>query len=264
MPNVLKNAPLIYTIGAIHFPRIPNFARFVDGIFERIRASYPQFDPTIQTSWTTAIGSDNNIRVTQSETPLWQFADAARTWGVVLSDASICLHTAHYDGFDDFVGRYETIIDALLNVPELNINITTGIGFRYVDMIVPKEGETLKDYLHSWVLPTEPPKTSSKLIEGIYVARCKTEIGEVRFSAFRNPPFTLPPDLQSGLVEKNGWLKLQPKIEFALIDTDHFVQYTRAEPLSKEFAVRILKDLRRVGREIFDQVGTEKALETWR
>ena len=40
----LPNAPLIYTIGVVRFPRVPGIGKHADALLEAVRASYPQFD----------------------------------------------------------------------------------------------------------------------------------------------------------------------------------------------------------------------------
>ena len=42
--TALKNAPLIYTLGMIQFPKIPNIGRFVDLFLDKIRSDYPLVD----------------------------------------------------------------------------------------------------------------------------------------------------------------------------------------------------------------------------
>ena len=63
------------------------------------------------------------------------------------------------------------------------------------------------------------------IIEGAYVARYKTEVGELRLQSLRNPQFTLPPELQSPLIVKNGWIRNRPGTDFALVDIDHSITF---------------------------------------
>lgn len=39
--TALKNAPLIYTLGMIQFPKVPGIERFIDLFLDKIRNEYP-------------------------------------------------------------------------------------------------------------------------------------------------------------------------------------------------------------------------------
>ncbi|MBS0656555.1 MAG: TIGR04255 family protein [Verrucomicrobia bacterium] len=137
------------------------------------------------------------------------------------------------------------------------------MGIRYVNLIIAENSRPLKDYLSNWALPAEPPKPQLSTLEGAYVARYKTGIGELRLQSLRNPQFTLPPELQSPLIVKNGWIWNRPSTDFALIDIDHCTIFSQPANMKTKDAIKHLKDLHGISKEVFVSIGTEFAHKNW-
>jgi uncharacterized protein (TIGR04255 family) len=258
-----KNAPLIYTLGMIQFPRVPDIGRFTDRFLDSLRNEYPLPDEVSMPLITAHVGAQG-IEISQQDSKLWQFCSVDKRWGFILNEQSLCLHTVQYHDFADFAARFKTGISALLSVPDIGISWTTAIGIRYVDMIVPKSDQGLSGYLKPWLLPTEPPDAPMTIAEGAYVARYKTEIGELRLQALRDPPFTLPPELQSPFIVKNGWAKARPEGEFALVDTDHGITFSQPEAINVDKMISQLDALHVLSKRVFESMGTPEAVLIWK
>ncbi len=261
--TALKNAPLIYTLSMIRFPKIPGVERFVDLFFDKIRSEYPLVDDVKVPVFNTDF-SPQGIQIGQYESRIWQFASVDRKWGFVLTDQALCLHTVDYRNFPDFSHRFQKGLEFFLKVPEIGIDWMTALGIRYINLVITENKHPLKDYLNSWTLPTEPPKTQLSIIEGAYLARYKTEVGELRLQSLRNPSFTFLPELQSPLIVKNGWIRSRPGTDFALIDIDHCIVFPQPANMKVKDAIKHLKDLRGISKEVFISIGTEFAHKTWR
>ena len=261
--TTLKNAPLIYTLGMIQFPKVPTVERFVDLFLDRIRGEYPLVDD-FKVSVCNADFSPQGIQFGQHESRVWQFTSVDRKWGFILTDQALCLHTVNYQDFTDFFHRFQKGLESFLKVPEVGVDWMTSLGIRYVNLVVTESNHALKDYLNPWALPAEPPKPQLSIIEGAYVARYKTEIGELRLQSLRNPQFTLPPELQSPLIVKNGWIRNRPFTDFALVDIDHCITFPQPLNMKAKDAIKHLRELRGVSKEVFISIGTEFAHKTWR
>jgi uncharacterized protein (TIGR04255 family) len=258
--TTLKNSPLIYVLGVIRFPRVPRIDQFTDRFFDQIREEYP-LDEKVDMPVFNANVAPDGMRIERQDATLWQFTSVERNWAFVLTDQALCLHTSKYENFINFSDRLEKGLHALNNIPDIGIHWIQTIGFRYVNMITE---QPLNEYLQSWILPTEPPKTSLSIAEGAYNALYKTEYGELRVQALRNPPFTLPSELNSPLIIKNGWLKERPSTNFVLIDLDHT---HKSEPPKKFEIDTILSELgklREISKTVFNSIGTDKAKKYWR
>lgn len=257
----LKNAPLMYTLGVINFPKVPDILRFKDKFFDKIRHDYPLPDDVkvkvINTDFST-----QGITVTEQENELWQFLSIDKSWGIIFTGQSLCLHTIDYFTFTDFSSRFQKALSAILDVPDIGIDWMTSIGFRYVNLVETKENEELATYINPWVLPDPPSQTNISITEGAYFSRFKTNWGELRLQAFRNPTFTLPIELQSPLIIKNGWIKTRPEKEFAIIDIDHSTACSECS-MDVHDAVEKLSNLRLLAKQVFSSIGTEFATRYW-
>jgi uncharacterized protein (TIGR04255 family) len=252
----MPSAPLVYTIGVIRFPRIPDIGRFASAFLSAIRGTYPQFDEIalnfVRANFTVSPEGKAQIESRDNrESKTFQFASPDKTWAFILSEELFALHTSKYLDHDDFVRRFREGLQCLLGIPGLGMEWIEAIGFRYVDLVKPLVGELLEDYLNKWVLPPTPEvDVKMELVQGMYVALYRTEDGDLRFQSLRKPPMTLPLDLNTPLVQKNGWATDTPEGDFALIDIDQ---------ICSKFL-----DLRLASRKLFDQAGTEHAMSVWR
>ena len=79
--TALKNAPLIYTLGMIQFPKIPGIERFVDLFLDKIRSEYPLVDE-VKVPVFNADFSPQGIQIGQHESRLWQFTSSGSEMGI--------------------------------------------------------------------------------------------------------------------------------------------------------------------------------------
>lgn len=258
----LKHAPLVYTLGMFQFPRIPDIGRFADKFLDRIRGEYPLSD-CVSMPIVSAEFGPQGIQISQQDSKSWQFLSIDRNWGFILNEHSLCLHTVQYHDFSDFATRFNSGLTALLSVEDIGIRWVTSLGIRYIDMIVPGEN-TLQEFLQPWLLPAVPPDSHMTIVEGAYVARYRTDLGELRLQAMRNPPFTLPPELQSPLIAKNGWAKERPSKEFAVIDTDHGITYSAPKSIEISEIMSSLDRLHLASKKVFESMSTPLAAKMWR
>jgi uncharacterized protein (TIGR04255 family) len=268
----MPNAPLVYTIGVLRFPRIPEMGRFASAFLGAIRGSYPQYDEIALNFVTAKINlnpdakSDVENQIDRRELKMFQFASPDRSWAFFLSEEAFGLHTSKYVDHDDFIRKFREGLEALLGIQDLGMKWIEAIGFRYVDLVKPLEGEPLAEYLQPWVLPPSPPESLGKmdLVQGMYVAQYKTEFGDLRFQSLRTPPMTLPPDLNNPLVQKNGWAPSMPAGDFALMDIDHGRHFSPLEKIDVDQICSKFLELRLASRKLFDQAGTDHAVKVWK
>lgn len=75
--TALKNAPLIYTLGMIQFPKVPGIERFIDLFLDKIRNEYPLVDE-VKVPVFKADFSPQGIQIGQHESKLWQFLSVSQ------------------------------------------------------------------------------------------------------------------------------------------------------------------------------------------
>ena len=235
--SLSKNTSLIYTLGMVQFPRVPNIERYVDKFMDLVRHEYPLDERETSNVFNAEIISEN-IQINRQEHTVWQFTSIDRVWSLVLTDKSFCLHTAIPCEFISFAERFQRGIEALSNLPEINIEWFTAIGIRYVYMLSENDTRHFPVFF-----PETLSKVDLKVKDGVYITRYTTEIGELRIQALRNPPFTLPPDLNSSFIIKNRWMKEKPSTEFALIDLDHIRNWPSPQKFDVDKALDVLNHL---------------------
>ena len=206
-----------------------------------------------------------SLSVQRDEINMLQFSGPDRRWAVLLTEEVFALHTSSYVDNVDFIDRFNAALRAVLSVSALGITYMEAIGFRYINLVAPHPDETLDQYLRPWALPPQPVLEGEavEIRQGLYVSVYKTSVGELRFQSLRNPPFVLPPDLQSGATQKNNWLFQPPEGDFAVIDIDHGCRFDPLESIDPNAICEHLSDLRGVSRKLFDQIGTDHAKKVW-
>src|ERR1700722_4480600 len=258
----LKNAPVIYTLGMFRFPHTPIDETIIEKLKAELSSQYPSFETSKTQAYNTTF-NQQGISVNSQTIKTWQFATKAKEWGFVLSEQSFGLHASNfYYDFKDFSIKFNLGIETLKKV--MNIQWITSIGMRYVNLIEPKNGLNVNDYLKPWLLPTQPNDIPVKLINDIYVARYNSKFGELRLQMFHNPSFTLPPELNSQFIINNTWIRPQPRGEFALVDLDHFITKIDDPKFSSSMIIEKLGDLRNVSNNIFKSIGTDLAMKEWK
>ncbi len=260
----MPNAPLIYSLGLVRFPRVPDVQRFADAFHELIRGAYPVHTAMMLPVMSATFGPDG-LRVETQQTWIVQFASPDKKWAFLLTEEILVLHTVAYDNHRDFAEKFKVGLDALLRVPGIGVQWLEAVGMRYVDLVVPRADETLEQYLRPWILPAAVPEVPGGLSiqEGMYVATYHTAVGDLRFQALRNPPTTLPPELDTPIFQGNGWKLERPESDFAVMDVDHGCRFDPLVPMNVEVACAKMLELRAVAKELFLASGTDHAKKVW-
>ena len=259
----LPNAPLVYTLGVAHFPAIPDPQHFASLFHEAIRAEYPHYQAVTLPQVSVTAGPEG-LKLEQHISPVWQFSTPDRSWAFILTPALLALHTVAYRTHGDFIERLRHGLERLLAVEGIGIAYLGAVGVRYVDRVVPREGEALSDYLKKSVLPPEFDELPDlRLEEGVYVSRYSTPQGDLRFQVLRNPPAVLPPELETPLTQQNGWKFYRPNGSFAVVDIDYGSRFEPPHPMDTDFVCERVLCLRRLAKAVFENIGTPHAMSVW-
>lgn len=263
----MSNAPLLYTLAMLRFPKVINIERFVGDFQDRIRSDYPLYSTHQAQSLQLVLGEHGPGMKSASE-KLWQFSNTERDHALILSAEFLVLHAGRkYGGHHDFIARFVKAFESLCQVENI-VTVMTSLGYRYIDLVVPKVGgnDSLVDYLQPWVMQSSE---QLKLADGVtlqdsaYIAGFKTPQGVLRFQVLRQPPTTLPPELDSPFVRENGWVEPLPDGEFALLDLDHASVFSTAVIADPGRVADELAALRRPLVDLFSKAITTHALREW-
>lgn len=223
MGQKMGQAPVFYTLSQVVFNPILQMAEFVPKIQDRLRLEgFPDFRKEqirqIALALRQAEGEAPQV-ATQEGPTRWNFVDAGRTSGYLLQPNTLVYHTTAYETFEVFSKR---LLDGLRLVHEhVGLAFIQRIGLRYLDAVLPKEGENLGQYLSASVLGLSSvvkgqlqhcfTETANVTSDGTLVARVLITEGDL----------AIPPDLfPFGLALGERFAKIKGR--HAVLDTDHF------------------------------------------
>jgi uncharacterized protein (TIGR04255 family) len=127
----LPSAPLVRVIAQARFPQVLSIERrdFVAPFQEAIRARYP----VLRTEQTHGVLVSPQGASHTSPQVIWRFADVDGKWRISLAPDFAAIETTGYESRQDFLERFEAIVQALAE--HVNPRIVDRIGVRYIDRI---------------------------------------------------------------------------------------------------------------------------------
>jgi uncharacterized protein (TIGR04255 family) len=260
-------APISYVLTLVRFPAIAGMEDFVAAFGKAVEGIYPRRTEHLNQIALAEFGSEGMKFSTVQQT-FWQFSREDRLRAVMIGPDFIVLHCGMggYLAHDEFVAELVRLLDMLRSLPGITLTHLTSMGYRYVDLVVPGEGETLGQYLSSWAIPCEVPLVDigeMEFVDGASVSAFRTQQGVLRFQAARRPPSTIPPDLDSPFVRENGWVLDRPAHDFALLDFDHGQQFAIPIAFSEADVTHKMVEVCQAGRKLFHMSVTPFARQTW-
>lgn len=248
--------PLKTVVCQLRFPQILKIDQgaFVADFQEAIRDDYPAADPRGRT---ISVGpSDEGIAAGPVEPAPWQFQDESRDWVVALTRDYVSLETSTYRQFEDFISRFERILEAAEQT--FGLRHFTRLGLRYVDQIKHEDAASPLDF-RSLLNPE---------LLGIVAGE---KIAPYVVDAIQQVHLDI--EGTSSLVIRHGFVGHQRHEEgpFYLIDTDAFrlepspQPYDRAECISRawEFKRHCWNFFRwSISKELFEYLGPKQPLES--
>lgn len=231
MGKKMKNAPVYFTVAQVRFNPVLNIEGYLSTIQDRMRiARFPDFKRVDLNQLIMQFGSASDggqppapVFVPQSHCV---FGNREGTTEFILQTNALTLQTTAYETFPIFLDIFLKGLKIVDDV--LQLDFTERIGLRYLDAILPKETESLSDYLTVEVLGLSQKldrnvlhsfhETVSSNLNGQLVSRVIIQQGCVGL-----PPdiSALAPRVDSRFTQKEGW--------HAVVDTDSFIE--QREPL---------------------------------
>lgn len=173
MGEKMKNAPVYFTVAQVRHNPVLRLGSYAPDIQDRMRkVGYPDFKKGVSIAFSLMpqIGDESQPHppvVEQVERLMFFNTDGTR--GFIVEQNAISFHTTDYDTFETFA---DELMKGLGIVHEcMTLAHTERIGLRYLDAIVPPNGESgLTDYLAPGVLGL-----SSRLPDDVRVSHSFSE-----------------------------------------------------------------------------------------
>ena len=255
-PLRLERNPLIIVLAQARISPVLKLAEWIPDIQERLRGEgFPRFSAVQQSK--LAVTPDGQIA---GQGPwaesTYHFADRETTSAVVLSTQAVTLETTTYSTFEDFLALWERVAGPILDV--LKPDIIERVGLRYVDLIQPRPGERLEDWLQPGLMGLHGLPITQ--VKSRYELRAASTVGQLVLIATRPESGFIPGELQPFPLSIAVRGDLEP-FGYLVLDLDHFSEasvYDRGSVTEVLWSLHDLLDL------AFRETVTEKALKAWR
>ena len=173
MGEKMKNAPVYFAIAQVRHNPVLRLGAYADEIQDRMRkVGYPDFKKGVAMAFSLMQQMGDQQ---PSQPPVVErverlmFFNSDNTQGFIVEQNAISFHTTEYDVFDTFADEFMKGVGIVHEC--VTLAHTERIGLRYLDAVVPPNGEDgLSDYLASGVLGL-----SSKLPQDIQVTHSFSE-----------------------------------------------------------------------------------------
>lgn len=206
--------PLAYVVAELVISPYYSMSAKVPDLQDRLRTSFPR---TLEAKELVVDGTK------LSPQPLWQLMSVDQRHGVQLGTRSISLHATSYMQSSEFLGRWAEVLDAIQAA-----NLGTFVeraGLRYVDLIVPAEDKSPKDYLASGLKGIEPDGARSTGSMWASAFQFDGSLVNLRAAAPTPQGLLLPPDFNALPLNKPAIMleaekRLKDESAIGFIDTD--------------------------------------------
>ncbi|MEE1658343.1 TIGR04255 family protein [Microvirga sp. CF3062] len=199
MSRKLSNAPVYFTIVQARFNPIMALDSYAAEIQERFRKlGYPDFEKNFLATFNLNMGAPdgNQSQVPVAHTGRYVFQNMEKTAGFFLDPGSLSYQTTEYDVFETFSQEFFNGLKIVHDTVQLSY--TDRIGFRYLDAIFPRAGESIEDYLNPWMMGLSG-RIDGEIVHSFVETVLKTASAQITArSIMQNGAIGFPPDLAPG------------------------------------------------------------------
>lgn len=254
-----KNAPVMYTVAQIRFNQILTMESFVPAIQERLRnIGFPDFRKEVVNVLDIPFGQAENGTPSVQTVNRYAFGNLDRTSGFLLESNALSFQSTEYGNFEEFSESMSSVLKIVNE--NISISFIERVGIRYLDAVMPQDGENLSDYLVPEVLGLTF-KASHKLSHSYTETFSNhSEGGVISRVIIQDSKITLPSELSQTSYQ------LSPRFTsynglHAVIDTDGY--FEKRISFNPEQISKKLDDLHNNITTTFKSVATPHALKTW-
>jgi len=152
MGEQMKNAPVYFVIGQVRFNHSPvPINEKITEIQEGFRKlGFPDYKPQKLQQMSIVLQNNQLIQSPGDLRDSFEFANAQRTVLLRLEPSQLSLQAVEYTTFEDFSAKFAAALDLLTS--SISLAFIERVGLRFLDAVMPREGEDLKQYLHPQLL----------------------------------------------------------------------------------------------------------------
>jgi len=255
----LTHAPLSLVLAQVRFSPLFLMGEYVPRIQDQLRQKgYPvNASVTVKELQFTPGGSAARDR------EHWEFMSKDRRTSVVVTEGFVVVQTTAYEDFEHFIAQLKAVV--------ATVNDTVGgllverIGLRYVDAIVPKSGETWRQYVQTTLHGFDSPLFNESKTLRLHQTIAETDVGHIIVRLHQNlDAAVLPPDLGTGVLKAQP-TPAKPGEVVTLVDVDHFTKFEESREYDANHFETVAWKLKEGAYAMFaDHVVTPYALQVWK
>jgi uncharacterized protein (TIGR04255 family) len=257
MGKPLKNPPVYFTVVQVRFNAVLNLKeKYLPLIQDGLRKmGYPVYlqKQAFALHLEGGQGAPKMVPIEQ-----YFFSNPAQTHVFVLGNEALTFQSTDYGNFESFSEAFLKGLALVHDVVELAF--TQRIGLRYLDFVLPKEGEPLELYLHAGVFGLSAELGGASIHA---FTESLTQHGQVQLRSrivLQDGSVAFPPDIAP------DDMKLQPRFlegkgRHAILDSDGFVEERQDYSLGNVKSRLI--DIHKVIGGAFKKATTEHAHQVW-
>ena len=265
MGKKMKNAPVYFTVAQVRHNPVLRLGAYAPDIQDRMRkAGYPDFKQGVSMAFSLPpqIGDESRtVAPAVQQVERLMFFSTDSTKGFIVEQNALSFHTTEYGTFETFVDDFVKGVSIVHEC--VTLDHTERIGLRYLDAIVPPNGEEgLADYLAPGVLGL-----SSRLPEDVRVSHSfaethiqTDECAVLARTIIQAGPLGFPMDLQPiGVMLADRFMKINGV--HAIVDTDASIE--GRHPFDLDTIKSQMKTLRKGIGLAFDAIVMPSAIAVW-
>jgi len=284
-----KHAPLVMALVDISFSELPNFEgnfdpeKLAESLFsmnftQKVKIVQNGFEVQVRNEPPNTNLNSSNTTTKEFSTSHWVYLNNDRTLALHIMSSKLILKCTKYDCFDTFNDLLTRCIDVCeKEITHFDTVPVQKVGMRYVDLIIPKPSQDLKDYLNKeWHAPTnfEQGGAARKLMMSrttqiLEDGEIKLRIDSAQFEPKNGMPVSVIPNDLSDRDESSMQLFFTPWMDesfkaqknYVILDIDASLQENLNCTPKK--ALDKLEPLRLSIRNSFNTCITEKAEKEW-
>ena len=257
----LKYAPVYFCIGQIQHNPLLSLESYLPTIQERMRkAGYPGYKRSVQVAFKLN-NAESSVPAPSERVDLYGFSNVPDTAGFVMTSNALSFQTTDYYNYEKFWSELKAGLE-VVHESVGGLSFVDRLGIRYLDAVVPKDGEALSDYLapHLLGLPACVPEASFaySFSEALLVADGGSRV--TSRTIIQNGEIGFPPDLQPLGLKVSESLSVAQG-EHAIIDTDASI--SERQPFDMSTIETHLDRLHSLASDCFKASITPHATGAW-
>lgn len=255
----LTNAPRSLVLAQVRFSPLFLMGEYVPRIQDQLRQEGYPVNASVMVKEFQLAPSGSAARDHEH----WEFMSKDRRTSVVVTEGFVVLQTTAYDDFEHFIAQLKAVVATVSDT--VGGVLVERIGLRYVDAIVPKPGESWRQYVRATLHGFDSLLFNEAKTLRLHQTVAETDVGQIIVRLHQNlEAAVLPPDLGT------GELKAQPTFAkpgevVTLVDIDHFTKFEASREYDPSHLETIAWTLKEGAYAMFaDHVVTPYALKVWK